>query len=334
MSAPKSHLQSSLICILLILAMLTLATGCQAAAQWLNNLLSSTSERPTSAFPESSKSENATTTDGSMTIPSQTAVSTTTASPFDIVCEGIRFETRLDQDCYQSNDIITVQVRITNTTAQAVPFWAATWSFGAAGSVSIQILLDGDADFPLNSADESVLHDCMILHDQLAAGACIEKTVHFTTQYRLDGATIAEAWSGTHQVVIQWKRGDDSNQPLQICVPLQISSTSNRWISGRNAVERAKATAEYSTWLADHSGTAIARQEGSDYFVNDFGTWTKTGEEFYKQITTNPVGVDGATSFRDGCWTVDFSVRLGDAPYHLLVTLDAQSGSILKVEAR
>jgi hypothetical protein len=207
MRVRKARLSPVLLAILLILGILLMASGCQAA-------------------PSSTGSIATIPTIADQTAASQTSLATTAESPFDTVRDGIRFETTLDRDVYKSGDIITINTRVTNTTSQSIPIWANTSTYGATGSLKIGIYVDGVANAPLISADEPSMHDALIYHGELAAGTSIERTARFTTAYHQDGETIAEVGTGTQQAVITFCRVSTDDEPIQISVPVRIENKS------------------------------------------------------------------------------------------------------------
>jgi hypothetical protein len=247
--------------------------------------------------------------------------------------EGLRFETTLDRNVYQSGDIIIVHVTITNATDYPIYLSEGSTPSGTAGSILIDALLDNNPDFPLLPSGARFSNNTIvILHGQLAAGASIEITAHFTTGYQLDDETIAQAWTGTHQIIVTLKRpGYYPTDTVQTRVPVYICGTGERLISWQKAQNLAKSTTEYADWADQHSGPALVKKKGGEYFHNNYGVWTPCSAEMYNQIITAPANVGISTSFQDGLWIVDCTIDEGDPPHQLTVKIDATQGTVKQI---
>lgn len=248
--------------------------------------------------------------------------------------EGIRLDVLLNQESWRSGDKIKVLFRVTNLTEQPVPWQAGSMSFGPAGSIQANIVLQG-ADVRLIEDGEPRMGDTAMLYGQLEPGESIEKTVVWTTTYTLNGQDILEAWTGEHTLHITFARGqEDSSRFLtwKHSIKIEAEGISRQIISRDQAIETARIQPEYDTFRLAHSGDAVAKIENGQYWVNFAGTWEIVTEELYQETFNKMMAPGASAEWQDGIWRVVFTEKLGNPPNELAIEIDGYTGEVLSVQ--
>jgi hypothetical protein len=265
-------------------------------------------------------------TSGSTTDPTETGLP-------ESVKDGIRLELFYNQAVWKSGDTVRIRVRLTNITDKPIKWQAGSTSFGAAGSIHLQILLADQFEWRLIEAGEPRMGDTAMLYGQLEPGQSIEKTVEWTTRYSLDGDTEREAWTGVHQLKIEFIRGHDDWDALSWQQPVEIvgASAGPQQISRDEAISIAREQPAYETFRLAHSGEAIAKISDGKYFINFGGVWEQVTYELYQETQNKQMAPGANATWSDGNWVVVFMDKLGDPPNSLSITVDGVSGAVLAV---
>lgn len=250
------------------------------------------------------------------------------------ITEGMRLDVLFNQESWRSGDKIKVLLRVTNLTEQPIPWQAGSMSFGPAGSIQANIVLQG-TDVWLIEDGEPRMGDTAMLYGQLEPGESIEKTVVWTTTYTLNGQDILEAWTGEHTLHITFARGQEDNSGFlawQHSIKIEAEGTIRQIISRDQAIETARIQPEYDTFRLAHSGDAVAKIEDGQYWVNFAGTWEKVSEELYQETFNKMMAPGASAEWLNGVWRVVFTEKLGNPPNELVIEIDGYTGEVLSVQ--
>ncbi|QYR19461.1 hypothetical protein KZ483_16210 [Paenibacillus sp. sptzw28] len=102
-------------------------------------------------------------------------------------------------------------------------------------------------------------------------------------------------------------------------------------VTEQEILQYTEADNRVTSWLNDHTGEQIGKEENGKLYLKQDGIWNEVSEDAY--VTALKTTPHTEKVLQDGKWHVHYENKYGDAPHKLDVIIDAKTGDILSAKA-
>jgi len=236
---------------------------------------------------------------------------------------GITMTVRVRAAVHRPTHPVVVTVTAKNTGKVPIP-WIG--NSGCDNGLYARVMTpQGEGWFELRSDGPPMACTTVMTEGKLEPGAQIQ--AEYVWDQLVDGVP---APPGNHTIVAGFRRGVhyDQIKPAEVQAEIRLEG-GEAFLRREDAVKVATDLLE--NWFQTHTGAAVVKQEGGEWFVlmarnsaDPTGEWIKSSSDHVAEATRQRP--ETSAEFKDGGWEVRFFTKLGPAPRDRVVFVTGTTG--------